>query len=149
MRRQRRLCAAISLACTRWTALGLGFASKRVVEHAQGKGNPLPGLYGDEIGRGAPATAERQRRNTGVRAPATRVSYSLPDLAQKKEGGNAVLTEGSGWWMRDAGRPASSSSGELERRRSWYGCWGGPPGSGSPRVVAWWCCGGISGVREA
>jgi len=129
--------------------LGLGFASKRVVERVQGKGNPLPGFCGDEIGRGTPTTAERRRRNAGVRAPATRVSYGLPDLAQKKEGGNAVLTEGSGRWMRDAGRLASSSGGELEWRRSWYGCWGGPLGSGSPRVVVWWCCGGISGVRVA
>ena len=60
-----------------------------------------------------------------------------------------MLTEGSGRRMRDAGRPASSSGGELERRRSRYGCWGGPPGSESPWVIVWWCCGGISGVREA
>ena len=65
------------------------------MERVQGKGNPLPGFCGDEIGRGTPTTAERRRRNAGVRAPATRVSYGLPDLAQKKEGGNAVLTEGS------------------------------------------------------
>ena len=33
-------------------------------------------------------------------------------------------------------------------RSSWTGRWGGPPGSGSPRVAAGWCCGGITGVRK-
>ena len=33
-------------------------------------------------------------------------------------------------------------------RSSWTGRWGGSPGSGSPQVVAGWCCGGITGVRE-
>ena len=87
----------------------------------------MPGLYGDEIGRGAPATAERQWRNAGVRAPATRVSYSLPDLAQKKEGGNAVLTEGSGRRMRDAGSAVTLIGGvvraELADRAMWWSSW--------------------------
>ena len=63
--------------------------------HAQCTGKAKRGSGGVVLRCRGVATAERRRRNAGVRAPATRVSYGLPDLAQKKEGGNAVLTEGS------------------------------------------------------
>jgi hypothetical protein len=38
---------------------------------------------------------ERQRWSAGVRGPATRVGYGLPDLAQQEEQDHVVLTEGS------------------------------------------------------
>jgi hypothetical protein len=38
---------------------------------------------------------ERRRRSAGVRGPAIRVGYSLPDLAQQEEKDHVVLTEGS------------------------------------------------------
>ena len=73
------------------------------------------------------ATVVRRRRNAGVRALATRVSYSLTDLAQLKEGGNAVLTEGSGQRMRDAGSAVTLIGGvvraELADRAVWWSSW--------------------------
>ena len=64
--------------------MGLGFASKRVVERAQGKGNTLPSLCGAEIGCSAPPTAGL--RLCGGGAPvngvlAIFVGYSLQELA--------------------------------------------------------------------
>jgi hypothetical protein len=41
-----------------------------------------------------PAPVERQRRSAGVRSPAARVGYGLPDLAQQEEQDHVVLTEG-------------------------------------------------------
>ena len=64
----------ISPACSRWAALGLRFASKRVVERAQGKGNSLPGLCGAEIGCSTLATARyrhNRRRSAGDRRSST------------------------------------------------------------------------------
>jgi len=62
-----------------------------------------------------------------MRAPATRVSYGLPDLAQQKEGGNAVLTEGLGRRMRDAGSAVTLIGGvvmaELADRAMWWSSW--------------------------
>jgi len=73
------------------------------------------------------ATVVRRWRNAGVRASATRVSYSLTDLAQQKEGGNAVLTEGSGRRMRDAGSAVTLIGGvvtaELTDRAVWWSSW--------------------------
>ena len=69
----------------------------------------------------------RRRLNAGVRASATRVSYSLTGLAQQKEGGNAVLTEGSGRQMRDAGSAVTLIGGvvraELADRAVWWSSW--------------------------
>jgi len=45
------------------------------------------------------------------------------------------------------GRRRSPSA--MAWRSSWTGRWSGPPGSGSPRVAAEWCCGGLTGVRGA
>ena len=64
--------------------MGLGFASKRVVERAHGKGNTLPSLCGAEIGCSAPATVGL--RLCGGGAPmngvlAIFVGYSLQELA--------------------------------------------------------------------
>jgi hypothetical protein len=38
---------------------------------------------------------EQWRRSAGVRGPAARVGYGLPDLAQQEEQDHVVLTEGS------------------------------------------------------
>ena len=69
----------------------------------------------------------RRRLNAGVRASATRLSYSLTGLAQQKEGGNAVLTEGSGRRMRDAGSAVtligSMVRAELADRAVWWSSW--------------------------
>ena len=101
----------------------LGCGRKVVREALRSKLKTTRGLRGAVWCCSMLATARRWRRNAGVRAPATRVSYGLPDLAQKKEGGNAVLTEGSGRRMRDAGSAVTLIGGvvraELTDRAVW------------------------------
>ena len=63
------------------------------------------------------ATAELRCVPPATGVPATGAAHVPGYLAQNLEGVEVVLTEGSGRRTRDAGRPASRSGGELERRR--------------------------------
>ena len=105
----------------------LGCGRKVVREAIRSKRKTTRGLRGAVWCCRGMATVVRRRRNAGVRASATRVSYSLTDLAQQKEGGNAVLTEGSGRRMRDAGSAVTLIGGvvraELADRAVWWSSW--------------------------
>ena len=70
MRRQRRLCAANLAGVHALGFFGARIREQKVVEHAQGKGNPLPGLCGAGVhGRAKPGhgvvAAQRWRPVTG------------------------------------------------------------------------------------
>jgi hypothetical protein len=64
-------------------------------ESARCKGKPKQGDVAAVQSCRGPAPVERRRRSTGMRGLATRVGYSLPDLAQHDGEGAVVLTEGS------------------------------------------------------
>jgi len=85
--------ASNSTAITRSRCSGHRNGGKRLGVHAQCTCMAKQGSGGVVLRCRGATTAERRGRNAGMRAPATRVSYGLPDLVQQKEGGNAVLTE--------------------------------------------------------
>jgi hypothetical protein len=83
-----------------------------------------------------------------VRVRAARVGYGLPALAQKDEGGHAMLIEAR---IR-AERPCRGAGVDVLRRRTGRArgqrrC-SGPPGFLTPRFSSGKACEGATGVRE-
>jgi hypothetical protein len=107
-----------------------------------------PGQCGAVQCRRHAATAEQRRQSSGVHVLAARVGYGLPALAQKDEGGHAMLTEAR---IR-AERPCRGAGVDVLRRRT-----GGTRGQrrcrGPPGFLTLWfgsgkACEGATGVRE-
>jgi hypothetical protein len=67
---------------------------KRGRARARCEDKPKRGVVAAVLSCRGPTPVERRRRSAGVRGPAARVGYGLPDLAQQEDQCHVVLTEG-------------------------------------------------------
>jgi hypothetical protein len=84
-----------SPASTRACCSGHREGRKRGRARARCEDKPKQGVVAAVPSCRGPSPVERRWQSTGVRGPAARVGYGLPDLAQQEEQDHVVLTEGS------------------------------------------------------